>query len=242
MNSAAAWPKHIPPLTAEQQHISDDFMRHWHEVLPARYGVVDEFNHRYVVRNAPKNFHRTLEIGAGIGGHIPYEELSSEQERNYCALELRENMAAKIRARFPNIQACVGDCQQRLEFADGHFDRIIAIHVLEHLPNLPAAIREMRRLCDPHRGVVSVVIPCEGGFAYSLARRISAQRIFESRYGVPYRWFIEREHINRPDEILRELDACFSVAHCSYFPIGLRSITLNLCIGLTLTPKAIRAQ
>ena len=25
------WPKVIPPLTPEQQAISDDFMRHWHE-------------------------------------------------------------------------------------------------------------------------------------------------------------------------------------------------------------------
>ena len=43
-----------------------------------------------------------------------------------------------------------------------------------------------------------VVIPCEGGLAYSLARRISAQRIFEKRYGMSYRFFIESEHINVP--------------------------------------------
>jgi SAM-dependent methyltransferase len=182
---------------------------------------------------------RTLEIGAGIGGHIPYEKLTPEQERNYHALELRENMASQIRARFPNVQACVGDCQQRLHFVTGDFDRIIAIHVLEHLPNLPAAVREMRRLCDPDRGVASVVIPCEGGLAYGLARRLSAQRIFENRYGQPYRWFIEREHINHPGEILRELAECFSVTHCRFFPLGIRSITLNLCIGLTLKPKPL---
>lgn len=231
------WPKVIPPLSPEQQRISDDFMRHWHEVLPSRYGLVDDFNHGYVVKHAPKDFLRTLEIGAGIGGHLPYEKLSPEQEANYHALELRENMAAKIRERFPRVQAVVGDCQGHLDFVDGDFDRIIAVHVLEHLPNLPAAIREMHRLCDKERGVVSVVIPCEGGLAYSLARRISAQRIFEKRYGQSYRWFIEREHINRPREILRELDACFEVTHCSHFPLGLKSIELNLCIGLTLRPR-----
>jgi SAM-dependent methyltransferase len=234
----SSWPKVIPPLSPEQQRISDDFMRHWHEVLPARYGVVDDFNHGYVVKHAPKDFLRTLEIGAGLGGHIPYEKLSPEQEANYYALELRENMAAKIRERFPKVQACVGDCQMRLDFVAGDFDRIIAVHVLEHLPNLPAAVREMYRLCDPERGVVSVVIPCEGGLAYGLARRISAQRIFEKRYQQPYRWFIEREHINRPHEIMRELDVHFDVTHCRYFPLGLRSTTLNLCIGLTLKPKA----
>lgn len=237
MTVTSLWPKIIPPLSPEQQRISDDFMRHWHEVLPNRYGMVDDFNHGYVVKHAPQSFLRTLEIGAGIGGHIPYEKLSPEQEVNYHALELRENMAEQIRARFPKVQACVGDCQRRLEFADGHFDRIIAVHVLEHLPNLPAAIREMHRLCDQQRGVVSVVIPCEGGLAYGLARRISAQRIFEKRYQQSYRWFIEREHINRPREILHELGEYFEVTHCSHFPLGLRSITLNLCIGLTLRPR-----
>ena len=82
MSSTAAWPKFIPPLTPEQQRIRDDFMQHWHEVLPTKYSFVDDFNHGYVVEHAPRNFLRTLEIGAGIGGHIPYEKLSPEQERH----------------------------------------------------------------------------------------------------------------------------------------------------------------
>ena len=98
----------------------------------------------------------------------------------------------------PGIQVVVGGCQERLAFPDGTFDRILAVHVLEHLPNLPTAIREMHRLIDKQRGQFEVVIPCEGGLAYSLARRISAQRFFEKRYKMPYRWLIEREHINRP--------------------------------------------
>ena len=118
--NAATWPKIIPPLSPEQQRISDDFMRHWHEVLPNQYGLVDDFNHGYAVRNAPKQFVRTLEIGAGIGGHLPYEKLTAgQEEENYHALELRENMAARIRERFPRIQACVGNCQERLDFPDG---------------------------------------------------------------------------------------------------------------------------
>jgi hypothetical protein len=31
-------------------------------------------------------------------------------------------------------------------FFDGFFDRVIAVHVLAHLPKLPAAIRETCRL------------------------------------------------------------------------------------------------
>jgi ubiquinone/menaquinone biosynthesis C-methylase UbiE len=230
----AVWPKIIPSLTPEQKAISDDFMHYWHEVLPKQYGLVDDFNHRYPVKHAPRDFQRTLEIGAGLGTHLQYEKLSAGQERNYVALELRENMAVKIRERFPRVQVVVGDCQARLDFPDGHFDRVLAIHVLEHLPNLPAALREMARLCHPEHGVMSVVIPCEGGLAYSLARRISAQRIFEKRYRQSYRWFIEREHINRPREIMEELAAHFDCVHRTWFPLRLPSVELNLCIGLTL--------
>ena len=229
----------MPPLTPEQQRISDDFMRHWHEVLPqAKYGLIERFNQGYAVRHAPAAFRTTLEVGAGLGEHLLYEKLSDEQARNYYALELRENMSAAIRARFPTVNAITGDCQQRLDFPDEFFDRVLAIHVLEHLPNLPAAVAEMHRLCNRQRGVCSVVIPCEGGAAYGLARRVSAQRVFERRYNQPYRWFIEREHINRPHEVLAELRPYFDVVSRSFFPLRVPIVSCNLCIGLTLRPKA----
>lgn len=232
------WPKTFPPLTPEQQQISDDFMKHWHEVLPNKFGVIDRFNHSYPVRNAPRDFVRTLEIGAGIGEHLKYETLTPQQEAEYHALELRENMSAAIRERFPRVQTVTGDCQARLPHADGYFDRILAIHVLEHLPDLPAAVREMYRLCDKERGVFSIVIPCEGSLAYTLARRVSAQRIFERRYKQPYKWFIEREHVNRPHEILEELNPYFEVSHRRFFPFRFVPATFcNLVIGLTLTPR-----
>jgi SAM-dependent methyltransferase len=146
-------------------------------------------------------------------------------------------MAAEIARVHPECQVVVGDCQQRLGFADGWFDRVLAVHVLEHLPDLPAAIREMHRICKPDTGRFQVVIPCEGGLAYSVARRISAQRFFERRYKMPYKWLIERERINRPREIFDVLDERFTIEHRSLFPLRAPSIELNLAIGLTLRPR-----
>lgn len=231
------WPKQFPPLSPQQRDISDDFMKHWHDVLPAKYGLVDEFNHSYVVKNARIGFRRTLEIGAGSGEHMHYEKLSDEQTKNYVAVDIRENMVAELHRKFPAIQAVVGDCQKKMAFEDGYFDRLLAIHVLEHLPNLPEAIKEMYRLCDKERGSLSIVIPCEGSLAYGLARRISAQRVFEKRYRQSYRWFIEREHINLPNEILRELSKYFLLSSSSYYPIPIKLEFCNLCIGATFTPK-----
>jgi hypothetical protein len=72
-----------------------------------------------------------------------------------------------------------------------------------------------------------------------MARRISAQRIFEKRYHQSYDWFIQREHINRPAEILRELSAYFDVAHRAFFPLKAPWVWCNLCVGLTLKPKRV---
>jgi SAM-dependent methyltransferase len=241
MTKPNKWPKTLPPLSPEQKYISDDYVAYWHKVLPSRYSIIDVFNHRYPVQWAPLEFIRTLEIGAGLGEHLKYERLNSEQLKNYFCLDLRPNMVEIINQAFPDVRAIVHDCQQPLSmFADGYFDRVLAIHVLEHLPNLPAAIREVYRLIDKKKGIFSVVIPCEGGFVYGIARRISAQRIFEKRYKQPYKWFIEREHINLADEILEELHPYFEILHRTFFPFSLIPIqTLNLAIGITLKPRTV---
>lgn len=235
------WPKQLPPLGEEDRRVYDDFVKRWHEILPQRYSVVERFNHSFPVRHSRPGFRRTLEIGAGIGEHIQHERLTSEQEHKYHALELRQNMADVIRASYPRVRAIVGDCQQRLDFPDGHFDRYIAVHVLEHLPNLPACVNEAWRLLDKERGQFLAVIPCEGSPVYSLARRVSAQRIFERMYRRPYAPFIAREHINLPAEILRELERRFTIEQRRFFPLPfVPFVNANLCIGLAMRPRALQ--
>lgn len=235
------WPKIIPPLTKHQQKINDDYMKYWHTVFSSqkRFSLIKRFNHLYPVRHARRPFTTTLEIGAGLGDHLHYERLNAVQRRNYIALDLRENMLQQFKKNFPDINTLHADCQKRLPFPDGYFDRILAIHVLEHLPNLPAALQEIHRLSHVKRGIFSIVIPCEGGLAYNIARQISAKRIFEKKYNEPYEWFIKKEHINTPQEILHELKAYFGIIHRRYFPLFLPFIPINLCLGITLVPKIL---
>jgi SAM-dependent methyltransferase len=235
------WPKTFPALTDEQKRISDEFMKVWHQTLPNRYGIVERFNHNFPVKHSRPGFRTTIEIGAGLGEHLHYEHLTPEQEQNYYAVELRENMAAEIRRAFPRVHAITGDCQARLDFPDGFFDRYIAVHVMEHLPNLPACIREAYRLVNKERGQLLVVIPCEGSPAYTLARKISAERVYNRHFTGGYKWLISREHINLPHEILAELAPYFSVEKKALFPLPfLPFVFSNLCIGLVLKPRPIR--
>lgn len=238
--AATKWPKVLPALTPEQKRINDDFMQRWHVELAGkrRYGLLENFNHRFPVRHTRPGFRTTIEIGAGLGSHLHYEQLTPEQEAGYYCNEYRENMAAEIKRRHPRVQTIVSDCQRRMDFPDGFFDRYLAVHVLEHLPDLPAAIREAWRLLHRERGQLLAVIPCEGGSAYTLARRISAQRIFEKTYGMSYDVFIRREHLNQPHEILAELKPYFTLETRSFFPLPfLPFIFGNLVIGLNLRPR-----
>jgi SAM-dependent methyltransferase len=236
----AKWPKVQPLLTEEQKQRSDAFMKAWHVELAGRerYRLIEKFNHSFPIEHSPLGFKTTLEIGAGLGEHLKHETLTPEQERGYYCNEMRDNMAAEIRRRFPNVQTVVGDCQQPLDFPDGTFDRYIAIHVLEHLPDLPAAIREAWRLLNKQTGRMLVVIPTEGTLAYGLARKVSAERMWKRLFAVPYAELYKREHINLVPEILEELDPYFTIEAQSYFPLRVPLQFCNLVIGLALVPRA----
>ena len=231
------FPKKIPKLTAEQKLIKDDFMKHWLEVLRKNYGIVDKFNHKVVVNNKPKNFLKTLEIGAGLGEHLNYEKLNDDQKKNYYAMDIRENLLKIIAKEYPMVNTILGDCEKKINFENNFFDRVIAIHILEHLPNLPFAINEVSRVLKSS-GLFQIVIPCEGSMAYTLARKISTKRIFEKRYKTSYDWYIKSEHVNLPHEIINELKKKFTIIKETYFPIPISVKFCNLCIALDLKLKA----
>jgi len=232
----------LPPLTPWEQAISDDFMEAWHDKLSSRYKIIDRFNHGYPVQNSNHDsFVSTLEIGAGNGEHIKYEPLSHEQRASYVAVDIRKNMLRLLKARFPYITTIHADCQEKLPCKDDIFDRVIAIHVLEHLPGLPSAVDEIYRVINKQRGVFHVVIPCEGSLAYSLARKISAERFFKKRYhNMSYDWLIRREHINLPERIIEEISRLFIVTNKSFFPIPLPFYFCNLAIGMTFSPRTFK--
>ncbi len=198
-------------------------------VKPSRFGWLTGFDHRFTVRSHAEG-QRTLEIGAGTGTHLPFEPTG-----DYVALEASPELAAQIPRR-DRLTVVVADCEERLPWDDGSFDRVLAIHLLEHLYNLPSALDEVARVLRPG-GVFSVVIPCEGGWIYSLGRHFTTKRIFEKRYGMPYEWMIRQDHCNSAREVLAELGRRFRVGRRTFFPAGVPLSDLNLMIGLELFPR-----
>lgn len=224
----AHWPKIAVPLTGRQREIREDFMQHWLQVLPKRFAPIEVINHRLAVARCTPPCH-TLEVGAGLGAHLAYEDLTAQR---YTALEFRPELAATIRSAYPAVNVLVGDVQTRIDAPDASFDRVIAIHVLEHLLDLPAALREIRRVMKPD-GVFGAVLPCEGGVAYRWARNASARRIFEKRYGCSYDWFVQAEHVNNVWELLSCLREHFPSCRVTYWPLLVPSVQANLVLGVT---------
>jgi len=235
ISMGGVWPKQLPILTDEQIQIKDEWMEYWHEILPNRYGIIEKFNHGFPVRVLQKEQKAltTLEIGPGLGEHIAYENLENQQ---YSVIELRDNMAEILRKRFPTVKTYVGDIQKRTEFDEKQFDRVIAVHVLEHLPDLPNALQEIHRVLKDD-GHFTAVIPCEGGLAYSFARCISTDQIFKKKFKMSFAWLVKTEHINRPVEIIEEITRYFTINKKIFFPLKLPFVFCNLCIGLDMTKK-----
>jgi SAM-dependent methyltransferase len=218
------WPKQRVPLTTEQSVIMEDWMNEFlTSVKSARFGWVSRFDHSFPTRSVSSGL-RTLEIGAGAGSHVHYEP-----DGEYIALEASDGLAAQIPLR-DGLSVVVADCEERLPWADDAFDRVLAIHVLEHLYNLPAALDEVARVLRPG-GVFSVVIPCEGGRLYSLGRHLTTKRIFEKRYNTSYEWVIKQEHCNTAREVLAELESRFRMRTRTFFPLRVPSVDLNLVLG-----------
>ena len=91
------WPKKVPALTPEQHRIQEDWIHHWLNVLPKRYGRIERFNHTYPARHTNSRG-RTLEIGAGLGEQfITKTSLSRSTTRSSCGKPLRQRSSRGFR-------------------------------------------------------------------------------------------------------------------------------------------------
>jgi SAM-dependent methyltransferase len=227
------WPKVVPALTPEQQAA----LEAWYVIWLERYNkspIMERFNYGFPASlPVPANC-RTLQIGPGMGAHLEFEDLSKQ---DYHVLELREEFCARLAEQLPSDRVHCGNIEQRQPFPDGSFDRVVAIHVLEHLPNLPAALDEVARLLTP-RGVFDVVLPCEGGFIYTLLRAVTTKRLFEKRFKMPYEPIIRSEHVSQLWEVNEELFARFTAEKTRHFPLPVPVDAINVFVGYRLRKKA----
>jgi len=172
------------------------------------------------------HFSQVLEVGAGTGVHLKSVRHSFDE---YWMTDLNQPLLDQFAANGPTKEGriCVkSEDATHLSFADHSFDRLIAAHVLEHLPNPHRVLREWVRVVRPG-GVISLILPCDPGLAWRWGRHLGPRRALLQR-GLAYDYWMAREHINPIHNLVSFLRYYFDEIDESWRPFFLPSTDLNL--------------
>lgn len=133
-----------------------------------------------------------LELGVGTMAHFPTVRHGFSR---YIASDHDPKVIDWLKAREWDdrieIQKLSG---ASLPFDDDSIDRLIATHVLEHVPDPVSALQEWVRVIRPG-GVLSLILPCDPGLAWRFGRMLGPRRNAEQA-GLPYDYYISVEHVN----------------------------------------------
>jgi 2-polyprenyl-6-hydroxyphenyl methylase/3-demethylubiquinone-9 3-methyltransferase len=92
-------------------------------------------------------------LDAGCGGGLVARELAAAGAEVVGVDRSLGSLGVARRAAGPHFGAAQGRLE-RLPFAAGSFDAVVAADVLEHLPDLPAAVAELSRVLAPGGSLV----------------------------------------------------------------------------------------
>lgn len=172
------------------------------------------------------HFGRVLEVGAGTGEHLPFVRHGFDQyvltDLDPATLEVAQKKLAPQRGNIQfEVQAGSG-----LTYPDDSFDRLLAVHVLEHIYEPHRALKEWRRVLK-HGGVMSILIPTDPGLAWRLGRHLGPRRNAIAQ-GIAYDYVMAREHVNPVGNLIAILRHYFPQASQAWWPLPIASVDVNL--------------
>lgn len=190
------------------------FLRHSHKACEAAFGPTDKFA-------------QVLEVGAGGGHHVHFVRHPFDR---YVLTDLNadylRHLAGKTAVgRSGKIEVESQDATQ-LSYAESSFDRVIATHVLEHLPEPHRVLQEWARVLKPG-GVLSLVLPCDPGIAWRAGRALGPRAAAQKR-GIEYDYWMAREHINPIGNLVQFVRYYFPDRREIWSPIGAPLTDINL--------------
>lgn len=171
----------------------------------------------------------TIDVGCGQGYHWPFV---ADRQR-LIGFDIRLDSLAKIYAQWPDAILIRGDVLS-MPFKTGRVDRATSIYALEHLFFLEDALSEITRVLAPQAKFL-VGLPCEGGLAWTLGRKVTSERAMSKRYNLDYGKYIALEHCNTAARIEKALNFYFRKVERKFFPFGfLPTPQVNLTLSLAL--------
>lgn len=170
------------------------------------------------------HFANVLEVGAGTGEHFPYVRHGFHR---YVMTDADPQALDVARAKIKNDKVSF-DVQagENLGYPDSHFNRVVAVHVLEHIYQPHLVLKEWRRVVADG-GVLSILIPGDPGIAWRLGRHLGPRRQALAQ-GIPYDYVMAREHVNACNTLIALIRHYFPERTESWWPCGFPSIDMNL--------------
>lgn len=171
-----------------------------------------------------KFFSNVLEIGAGTLAHLPFVRHRFDRyiasDFDQAVLDFLSDKELPRGVELLKLEAGA------LPFDNNTFERLIASHVLEHLPFPRLVIQEWVRVLKPG-GVLSLILPCDPGWAWRLGRYLGPRRQAK-RSGLPYDYYMACEHINSIFNLNQILKYHFPNRQVVWWPLRLPLPDLNL--------------
>lgn len=214
----------------------DDYQAKWislYHSLNYGGGLADYFlkkSHEWCEKpfTAEDHFDTVIEVGAGTGAHLGTVKhtFGSYYLTDFSADALRqaEDLYGTTRSG-GQITYQTEDATQ-LSFADNSADRLIATHVLEHLPKPHEVLLEWGRVVKPD-GTLSIVLPTDPGFAWRFGRRLGPRKKF-TQAGIAYDYWMAREHINAINNLTALINYYFTDYSDGWYPLRVPSMDMNL--------------
>lgn len=172
-------------------------------------------------------FGQVLEVGAGTGHHFGYVR---HEFQRYVMTDGSDEMLAIARRKYPAAQHPGLQLERqdatRLGYPDASFDRLIATHVLEHIPDPVTVLAEWNRVVRKG-GVISLVLPCDPGLLWRLGRHFGPRRTARNA-GIAYDYLMAVEHINAIYNLVAVIRHHFEDIDETWDPIRLPWPDLNL--------------
>ncbi len=182
--------------------------------------------HKLIERPHRKShFNKILEVGAGIGEHVPFVRATWNE---YFLTDIRVSRLKEAFGESKVIKVLEADVTD-LPFEDNQFDRVLTTCLLPHVSDPVKAMSEIHRVA--RRGAaVTLYLPCEPGILLRFARSLTTIPK-NNKLGVPDPYFYHfREHIHYFSAlnhyVLREFSGCKITSR--FYPFPFFSWNLNL--------------
>jgi len=205
----------------------------WHEagVFDALGVLLDPVRLPYIVgavrAELGPGLHRTLDLGTG-GGSLA-EGLASA---GLSVVGLDPSLPPSARALHNGMGAFVGGYGEQLPFADGAFDVVVCMEVLEHVENAAAVVAEAGRVLRP--GGVFVF----SGPNRTVINRLGLVFIAQDVLGLIPRGTHDWARLLRPEDMRRLLRASsIEPVHTAGVGLRLRNTPVAVLAGLGLLTR-----